>query len=169
MSPKNVWLSTIPSMKEISSKEVLKFALLGASVITSYHIISAFYFRYTDTDHFPELFFYEASWKVLSNQKRLLDFMMECFKFIKESRQSDSFTFQVIGMPRIVFTNNLENVTYVLKTRMENFGKGPAFNIRFKGLLGDGIFNVDGKAWFHHRKVSIISPRCITKILLVHY
>ena len=65
-----------------------------------------------------------------------------------------TFHMNLFGLPDIVLFNSIENVTYVLKDNFESYGKGPVFKARFQGLLGDGIFNTDGTAWFQHRKTS---------------
>ena len=60
--------------------------------------------------------------------------------------------FFCIFCPNAVF---IENVTYILKSNFENFGKnGKQFKPKLQGLLGDGIFNADGKQWYAHRKTS---------------
>ena len=61
---------------------------------------------------------------------------------------------KLLFMPQVVFTNNIENISYILKTNMLNYGKGPTFSSRFQSLLGDGIFNTDGDKWYNHRKTS---------------
>ena len=43
---------------------------------------------------------------------------------------------------------------HILSTHFDNYVKGPEWHRRFKVLLGDGIFNVDGKLWYLHRKLS---------------
>uniref|UniRef100_A0A0E0BNZ9 Cytochrome P450 n=1 Tax=Oryza glumipatula TaxID=40148 RepID=A0A0E0BNZ9_9ORYZ len=51
-------------------------------------------------------------------------------------------------------TANPANVEYMLKTRFDNFPKGRPFAALLGDLLGDGIFNVDGDAWRHQRKMA---------------
>uniref|UniRef100_A0A0D9XP45 Cytochrome P450 n=1 Tax=Leersia perrieri TaxID=77586 RepID=A0A0D9XP45_9ORYZ len=51
-------------------------------------------------------------------------------------------------------TANPANVEYMLKTRFENFPKGKPFAEILGDLLGGGIFNVDGDAWRHQRKMA---------------
>ncbi|KAJ9546473.1 hypothetical protein OSB04_019016 [Centaurea solstitialis] len=53
-----------------------------------------------------------------------------------------------------IFTSDPANVEYILKTRFDNYGKGQYMNEILKGLLGDGIFTVDGDEWREQRKVS---------------
>ncbi|XP_006662735.2 cytochrome P450 94C1 [Oryza brachyantha] len=51
-------------------------------------------------------------------------------------------------------TANPANVEYMLKTRFDNFPKGKPFAALLGDLLGNGIFNVDGGAWRHQRKMA---------------
>jgi cytochrome P450 len=51
-------------------------------------------------------------------------------------------------------TANPANVEYMLKTNFDNFPKGKTFSALLGDLLGHGIFNVDGDAWRHQRKLA---------------
>ncbi|XP_066340916.1 cytochrome P450 94C1-like [Miscanthus floridulus] len=51
-------------------------------------------------------------------------------------------------------TANPANVEYMLRTNFDNFPKGKAFAAVLRDLLGRGIFNVDGHAWRHQRKMA---------------
>ncbi|GJN06986.1 hypothetical protein PR202_ga24770 [Eleusine coracana subsp. coracana] len=51
-------------------------------------------------------------------------------------------------------TANPANVEYMLKTNFDNFPKGKPFATVLGDLLGGGIFNVDGDAWRHQRKMA---------------
>uniref|UniRef100_A0A0D9XWY4 Cytochrome P450 n=1 Tax=Leersia perrieri TaxID=77586 RepID=A0A0D9XWY4_9ORYZ len=60
-------------------------------------------------------------------------------------------TIHVLGC---TVTANPANVEYMLKTRFDNFPKGKPFAEILGDLLGGGIFNVDGDAWRHQRKMA---------------
>ncbi|KAJ6722790.1 CYTOCHROME P450 [Salix koriyanagi] len=62
-----------------------------------------------------------------------------------------------------VYTADPVNVEYILKTNFENYGKGGHNYDNLSGLLGDGIFTVDGDKWRQQRKVS--SYEFSTKVL----
>ncbi|KAK6239960.1 hypothetical protein QUC31_005429 [Theobroma cacao] len=62
-----------------------------------------------------------------------------------------------------VYTSEPDNVEYILKTNIQNYGKGEYNYSLLKGLLGDGIFAVDGDKWRQQRKVS--SYEFSTKVL----
>ncbi|KAK6239961.1 hypothetical protein QUC31_005430 [Theobroma cacao] len=62
-----------------------------------------------------------------------------------------------------VYTSEPDNVEYIPKTNFQNYGKGEYNYSLLKGLLGDGIFAVDGDKWRQQRKVS--SYEFSTKVL----
>ncbi|XP_011034662.1 PREDICTED: cytochrome P450 704C1-like [Populus euphratica] len=62
-----------------------------------------------------------------------------------------------------IYTVDPVNVEYILKTNFENYGKGDHNYDNLSGLLGDGIFTVDGDKWRQQRKVS--SYEFSTKVL----
>ncbi|KAM0910332.1 hypothetical protein ACQ4PT_014227 [Festuca glaucescens] len=51
-------------------------------------------------------------------------------------------------------TANPDNVEHMLKVGFDNFPKGKPFAAILGDLLGGGIFNVDGDAWSHQRKMA---------------
>jgi hypothetical protein len=63
------------------------------------------------------------------------------FENIKKRTGKKTTILIPLGLPNIVFTGDVENITYVLKFFFFNFGKaGPAFKPKFQGVLGNGIF-----------------------------
>ncbi|KAI3458241.1 hypothetical protein Pfo_014904 [Paulownia fortunei] len=64
-------------------------------------------------------------------------------------------TFRILYLDNIeIYTSDPANVEYFLKTNFANFGKGSFHHDILEGLLGDGIFTVDGERWRHQRKMS---------------
>lgn len=61
---------------------------------------------------------------------------------------------KVLGRDVAVVLTTPEAVEYVLKTRFEDFGKGPVMTATMHDLMGDGIFAVDGARWAHQRKTA---------------
>jgi fatty acid omega-hydroxylase len=45
---------------------------------------------------------------------------------------------------------------HILKTRFDNYPKGPTWQAVFHDLLGDGIFNSDGNTWLFQRKTAAL-------------
>ncbi|CAN1236637.1 Cytochrome P450 704C1 [Linum grandiflorum] len=73
-------------------------------------------------------------------------------------------TYRLLGPFRTeVYTSDPVNVEFILKTQFHNYAKGDHnYNI-LSGLLGDGIFAVDGDKWRQQRKIS--SYEFSTKVL----
>ena len=117
------------------------------------HLLTFFFPR---KNQLLERFPFASTMDMVMNQHRVLEFLKELFDEFAAAKESrKTFVVKSLGMPPMVFTNSVENITYVLKTNFENYGKsGDAFKPRFQGLLGDGIFNADGKQWYVHRKTS---------------
>lgn len=89
------------------------------------------------------------------SQNVLLELCLKYFMETNEKTKKKTFLLEVIGLPTFVMTIDVANVTHVLKTNFENYGKdAPIFKAKMQGLLGDGIFNADGQQWFAHRKTS---------------
>ena len=86
---------------------------------------------------------------VVTNYNRILDYILECANFT-----NSTFTWKLIGFPRYIVTNNVQNMQYVLKENFDNFVKGPAFKENLEELLGDGIFSQDGHPWKTQRQAA---------------
>ncbi|KAL0304158.1 UNVERIFIED_CONTAM: cytochrome [Sesamum radiatum] len=64
-------------------------------------------------------------------------------------------TFRILYLDNVeIYTSDPANVEYFLKTNFANYGKGSFHHDILEGLLGDGIFTVDGERWRHQRKMS---------------
>ncbi|KAE8666726.1 Cytochrome P450 86A4 [Hibiscus syriacus] len=49
-----------------------------------------------------------------------------------------------------------KNIEHILRTRFDNYPKGPHWQAAFHGLLGQGIFNSDGETWLIQRKTAAL-------------
>jgi hypothetical protein len=105
---------------------------------------------YQRTDKLPESYPFQNTVRCALSVPTILDFILNAQKDIKDQQ---SGCLNLFSLPWMVFTRNIENITFVLK-EIETFGKGPLWIDRFHGLLGQGIFNSDGEVWYKHRKVS---------------
>ncbi|KAL6979522.1 hypothetical protein U1Q18_021183 [Sarracenia purpurea var. burkii] len=92
----------------------------------------------------------------LLNFNRLHDYMTDLVEKHK--------TYRLINLFRNeVYTSNLANIEYILKTNFHNFGKGLHIYSIVGDLLGDGIFAVDGEKWRQQRK--LLSNELSTKMM----
>ncbi|OIW04357.1 hypothetical protein TanjilG_32549 [Lupinus angustifolius] len=53
-------------------------------------------------------------------------------------------------------TCNPKNLEHILRTRFDNYPKGPKWQTAFDDLLGQGIFNSDGETWLMQRKTAAL-------------
>ncbi|KAJ8623834.1 hypothetical protein MRB53_032364 [Persea americana] len=67
----------------------------------------------------------------------------------------------------VTVTCDPSNVEHVLKTRFDNYPKGPTWQAVFHDLLGQGIFNSDGDTWLFQRKTAAreFSPRALRQAM----
>ncbi|CAK7331292.1 unnamed protein product [Dovyalis caffra] len=49
-----------------------------------------------------------------------------------------------------------KNIEHILRTRFDNYPKGPDWQTAFHDLLGQGIFNSDGETWLIQRKTAAL-------------
>ncbi|KAL8531188.1 hypothetical protein ACS0TY_007987 [Phlomoides rotata] len=49
-----------------------------------------------------------------------------------------------------------KNIEHILRTRFDNYPKGPTWQTAFHDLLGQGIFNSDGETWLIQRKTAAL-------------
>lgn len=56
----------------------------------------------------------------------------------------------------VTVTCDPKNLEHILKTRFDNYPKGPMWQAVFHDLLGQGIFNSDGDTWLFQRKTAAL-------------
>ncbi|KAL5572876.1 hypothetical protein UlMin_022473 [Ulmus minor] len=56
----------------------------------------------------------------------------------------------------VTVTCDPKNLEHILKTRFDNYPKGPTWQAVFHDLLGEGIFNSDGDTWLFQRKTAAL-------------
>lgn len=138
-----------------SEVTVLRVSLIFSAICSLYLVAYLTYhlkfFVFPRKEQLSERYPFESTVMVLFSEHRLLDAIWDFFKRVKEETNKKTYVVNTIGINHLVFTNDVENIFYVLKTNYENFGKaGPAFKPKFQGLLGDGIFNADGNNVLEH-------------------
>lgn len=91
--------------------------------------------------------------EVLVNYNRFYDWITDLLlKF------GMSYTVIIPWVPSMdaVVTCSPENVEHITKVRFANYPKGPPVRSACMELLGEGIFNSDGKAWRLQRRVAAL-------------
>ncbi|XP_022769714.1 cytochrome P450 86A8-like [Durio zibethinus] len=56
----------------------------------------------------------------------------------------------------VTVTCDPRNLEHILKTRFDNYPKGPTWQAVFHDLLGEGIFNSDGDTWLFQRRTAAL-------------
>lgn len=56
----------------------------------------------------------------------------------------------------VTVTCDPKNLEHILRTRFDNYPKGPTWQAVFHDLLGEGIFNSDGDTWLFQRKTAAL-------------
>ncbi|XP_021861292.2 cytochrome P450 CYP94D108-like [Spinacia oleracea] len=87
----------------------------------------------------------------LSNRHRFLEWSTDVLIFTPT--HTCAF-YRSVGGTHGVFTADPANVEHILKTRFENYPKGPRFLSILQDFLCTGIFNADGPLWRLQRKIA---------------
>ncbi|XP_042512063.1 cytochrome P450 86A1-like [Macadamia integrifolia] len=97
---------------------------------------------------------------LITNRSRLHDWIADNLR-----RTGGSVTYQtsILTLPFIArrqffytVTCHPKNIEHILRTRFENYPKGPTLQTAFHDLLGQGIFNSDGHTWLIQRKTAAL-------------
>lgn len=121
------------------------------------YVVKEFFktFVFVRKESLPEPFPFYNTVLLIRQNYRILDLTKDYLDEIYRTRNSKTLILNVAGLPPFIMTNDVANITHILKTNFENYGKSSyVFKPKFQGLLGDGIFNADGQQWFAHRKTS---------------
>lgn len=72
--------------------------------------------------------------------------------------QTCTLTFPFFARKQGFFTvtSSPRNIEHILRTRFDNYPKGPYWQAAFHDLLGQGIFNSDGDTWLMQRKTAAL-------------
>ncbi|KAM0846192.1 hypothetical protein ACQ4PT_055835 [Festuca glaucescens] len=104
-------------------------------------------------------------WPVLGSLPGLVQHAEGMHEWIAANLRRSGGTYQtcifaVPGVARrgglVTVTCDPRNLEHVLKSRFDNYPKGPFWHGVFLDLLGDGIFNSDGDTWVAQRKTAAL-------------
>ena len=96
-------------------------------------------------------FFWGTFFNMYQNRDRIPDWLYE--KTI--DAKGKTWTFSMPNSPPMVCVTTPENLKYILKDNFSNYEKGVLFREVLQELLGDGIFNTDGKQWQEQRRLAV--------------
>jgi cytochrome P450 len=152
----NFILHNFTTMLVLQNISLLSLGVYSVGTIVSILIVHECYnFFFPRKDALHPSYPFQSIVSLILNQHRQLELITEYFNYTYADRGKKTFILQTVILPPFVATIDPSNVQYILKDNWKNFGKGAnIFKPRLQGLLGNGIFNSDGKQWFAHRKTS---------------
>jgi cytochrome P450 len=145
-------------ISNISSLQLLfQCVLIFVCSAVLYLLFHLRYYFFPRKYQFPETYPFASTIRIIGSVDRALDELLDVVREVKKRFDRKSVILNTIGVSHLVITGDVENITYILKTNFENFGKtGHVFKPKFQELLGNGIFNADGHTWYAHRKTSAL-------------
>ncbi|XP_020113703.1 cytochrome P450 86A1-like [Ananas comosus] len=97
---------------------------------------------------------------VIANRWRIHDWIAENLRSTGEAATYQTCVLPLPFVARrqglVTVTCNPRNLEHVLRTRFDNYPKGPMWQSAFHDLLGQGIFNSDGDTWLLQRKTAAL-------------
>ncbi|VVB06798.1 unnamed protein product [Arabis nemorensis] len=104
-------------------------------------------------------------WPVLGSLPGLIENRDRMHDWITENLRACGGTYQtcICAIPflakkqgLVTVTSDPKNIEHMLKTRFDNYPKGPTWQAVFHDFLGQGIFNTDGETWLFQRKTAAL-------------
>lgn len=104
-------------------------------------------------------------WSVLGSLPGLIEQRDRMHDWITENLRACGGTYQtcICAVPflakkqgLVTVTCDPKNIEHMLKTRFDNYPKGPTWQAVFHDFLGQGIFNSDGDTWLFQRKTAAL-------------
>ncbi|XP_043716615.1 cytochrome P450 86A8-like [Telopea speciosissima] len=104
-------------------------------------------------------------WPLLGSLPGLIENCDRMHDWIAENLRACGGTYQTCICPipflarkqgLVTVTCDPKNLEHILKTRFDNYPKGPTWQAVFHDLLGEGIFNSDGDTWLFQRKTAAL-------------
>nr|UAK14970.1 cytochrome P450 86A172 [Iberis amara] len=104
-------------------------------------------------------------WPVLGSLPGLIEQRDRMHDWITENLRACGGTYQtcICALPFlakkqgfVTVTCDPKNIEHMLKTRFDNYPKGPTWQAVFHDFLGQGIFNTDGDTWLFQRKTAAL-------------
>jgi hypothetical protein len=110
------------------SISILGFVCCACAYLT-YHLK---YYFFPRKHQFPEAYPFESSIMAVQNVDCFLDTCFLLLNEVKTRFNRKTVVINTIGVSHFVLTSNIENITYILKTKFEKFGEaGAEFKPKF--------------------------------------
>ncbi|KAM7257591.1 hypothetical protein ACFE04_013332 [Oxalis oulophora] len=104
-------------------------------------------------------------WPIVGSLPGLLHNVNRMHEWIADNLRKSGGTYQtcIMAVPflarkqgLVTITCDPRNLEHMLKTKFDNYPKGPTWQAVFHDLLGEGIFNSDGNIWLFQRKTAAL-------------
>ncbi|CDY61020.1 BnaAnng17300D [Brassica napus] len=95
---------------------------------------------------------------LIANRNRVHDWIADNLRATGGTYQTSTMVIPFVAKKQGFYTVTChpKNVEHILKTRFDNYPKGPMWRAAFHDLLGQGIFNSDGDTWLMQRKTAAL-------------
>ncbi|CAN6812410.1 unnamed protein product [Brassica oleracea] len=95
---------------------------------------------------------------LIANRNRVHDWIADNLRATGGTYQTSTMVIPFVAKTQGFYTVTChpKNVEHILKTRFDNYPKGPMWRAAFHDLLGQGIFNSDGDTWLMQRKTAAL-------------
>ncbi|TXG50533.1 hypothetical protein EZV62_023057 [Acer yangbiense] len=95
---------------------------------------------------------------LIHNANRMHDWISDNLRTSGGTYQTCIFAIPFLSRKQglVTVTCDPKNVEHILKSRFDNYPKGPNWQAVFHDLLGEGIFNSDGDTWLFQRKTAAL-------------
>ncbi|KAJ4843636.1 hypothetical protein Tsubulata_020150 [Turnera subulata] len=95
---------------------------------------------------------------LIENCDRMHDWICDNLRACGGTYQTCIFSIPFLARKQglVTVTCDPRNIEHILKTRFDNYPKGPTWQAVFHDLLGQGIFNSDGDTWLFQRKTAAL-------------
>ncbi|CAN8248444.1 unnamed protein product [Cochlearia groenlandica] len=95
---------------------------------------------------------------LIANRSRIHDWIADNLRKTGGTYQTCTMVIPFVAKTQGFYTVTChpKNVEHILKTRFDNYPKGPMWRAAFHDLLGQGIFNSDGDTWLMQRKTAAL-------------
>lgn len=95
---------------------------------------------------------------LIENSERLHDWIFDNLRACGGTYQTCIWAVPFLAKKQglVTVTCDPKNLEHILKTRFDNYPKGPKWQAVFHDLLGQGIFNSDGDTWRFQRKTAAL-------------
>lgn len=95
---------------------------------------------------------------LIENCERMHDWIYENLRTCGGTYQTCIWALPFVARKHgmVTVTCDPRNLEHMLKTRFDNYPKGPTWQAVFHDLLGQGIFNSDGDTWLFQRKTAAL-------------